>query len=274
MSNLSGRQKFLLAALASFSLVWIWVLLSVVLTSFPAASSPCGNPAFRQTSFGVYLLGACVASVLLGRVVAYWLFRSGSVVVVFDVDNQPPSDDSVRAAIWVQRGLVFFLGVAALGLLYETAAVWSQKIWAITEYVRCGAYLGPWQTLIVASFVSFLLSTWLWYPHATWPPVNWLPLIVGLVALIAIWIGFQFVTERPAGDPPSPLPWFTKWGIAVAATVIIGLLGTLVWLDLVLAGRQWKAVGNWVVSWTRHYPVWNFLFAAVFGAMIGHFFWK
>jgi hypothetical protein len=274
LTTLTARQKFLLLVLAGFALLWLWVVVGVKFLDFPAANSPCGNPAFRQTSFGPYLLVACIASIVLGRVAAYLLFVNGQVVVPFDVDEQPPPEDSVRATVWVQWGLVIFLGAATLGLIYETAAVWSQKFWAITEFVRCGAYLGPWQTLIIASFICFLLSTWLWYPHSSWPPTNWLPLIVGVVAIVAIWFGFQFASERPAGDPPSPLPWTSKWGIVVAATAFLGLSGVLVWIDFLLARRRWKAVGNWAVAWTRHYPVWNFPFAAVFGAMIGHFFWK
>jgi fructose-specific phosphotransferase system IIC component len=69
-------------------------------------------------------------------------------------------------AIWVQVGLVVFLGLGAVLLAYETLALYDTSLHApITYYVRCSYTIARPATFIGAVVLSFIAGHWLWGPR-------------------------------------------------------------------------------------------------------------
>lgn len=65
-----------------------------------------------------------------------------------------------------------------------------------------------------------------------------------------------------------------RLGVIIVPAVVFLLLSALNFVDAFFVYQRWRPIGQSVVSWTRNYPIWLFLLAGLFGAMIGHFFTK
>jgi hypothetical protein len=66
---------------------------------------------------------------------------------------------------------------------------------------------------------------------------------------------------------------FHQAGIAALGVVILGLMMAIVGIDAWFEIKRRRPLGMWVANWARRYPMFAAALAAVFGAMVGHFFW-
>lgn len=67
---------------------------------------------------------------------------------------------------------------------------------------------------------------------------------------------------------------FARIGIPLLAATVLGLLLVVTLLDLYFEYRGWRPIAQRVERWSRNYPLFAAGLAAVFGALIGHFFWQ
>lgn len=63
-------------------------------------------------------------------------------------------------------------------------------------------------------------------------------------------------------------------GVLLVTLVGLGLLLSLVVADIFFIRTYTQPIGGWVQAWSRRYPVLAFLIAALFGLLIGHFYWS
>ena len=65
-----------------------------------------------------------------------------------------------------------------------------------------------------------------------------------------------------------------RLGILLLALISLGLLLGVTLLDLYFEYRRWRPIALRVERWSRRYPFFAAGLAAVFGALLGHFFWQ
>lgn len=66
---------------------------------------------------------------------------------------------------------------------------------------------------------------------------------------------------------------FANVGITLLGVVVLIFLLAIVALDMWFELRRRRPLGELISTWSSRYPLFAAGLAAVFGAMVGHFFW-
>lgn len=67
---------------------------------------------------------------------------------------------------------------------------------------------------------------------------------------------------------------FPNLQVVIVAVLGIGLLAVLAAADAIFIQTFRQPIGRWVEAWARRFPILAFLLAAVFGLLVGHFYWS
>jgi Zn-dependent protease len=67
---------------------------------------------------------------------------------------------------------------------------------------------------------------------------------------------------------------FPNLQVLIVAGLGIGLLVLLAVADAIFIRTFRQPIGRWVEAWARRFPILAFLIAAVFGLLVGHFYWS
>lgn len=64
------------------------------------------------------------------------------------------------------------------------------------------------------------------------------------------------------------------FGTGIVGAMVLFLGALIFGTDAYFARRKFGTLGQWVVDWSREYPVWVLFFSFILGALLGHLFTK